>query len=92
MVKIQLSFKYAVFNVFRYTFFYKAKLKSDVTLRKTDNNTNTKKIWIQCKQTLLLIQYIYIYIYIKFRYDNVDTNIKDLCNKMTWIRKYVLDI
>lgn len=60
MVKIQLSFKYAVFNVFRYTFFYKAKLKSDVTLRKTDNNTNTKKIWIQCKQTLLLIQYIYI--------------------------------
>ena len=90
MVKIQLSFKYAVFNVFRYTFFYKAKLKSDVTLRKTDNNTNTKKIWIQCKQTLLLIQYIYIYI--KFRYDNVDTNIKDLCNKMTWIRKYVLDI
>ena len=27
--------------------------------------------------------YIYIYIYIKFRYDNVDTNIKDLCNKMT---------
>ena len=26
---------------------------------------------------------VYIYIYIKFRYDNVDTNIKDLCNKMT---------
>ena len=24
-----------------------------------------------------------VYIYIKFRYDNVDTNIKDLCNKMT---------